>query len=53
MVERLIFPTFLVVALVGCLVAMTLRAPTPPKRVVPGAIFPSFVMAVEADTIIA
>jgi hypothetical protein len=52
MVERLIFPTFLFLALVGCFVAVALRAPAPPKRVIPGAIFPSFVVAVEADTIL-
>ena len=51
MVERLIFPTFLFIALVGCFVAIAVRAPAPPKRIIPGAIFPSLVVAVEADAI--
>ena len=50
MVERLIFPTFLFLALVGCFVAIAVRAPVAPKRPVPNAIFPSFVV-VEADAL--
>ena len=52
MVERLIFPTFLFLALVGCFVAIAVRAPVAPKRAIPGAIFPSLVVAVEADAIL-
>jgi hypothetical protein len=48
MVERLIFPTFLFLALIGCFVAIAVRAPVAPKHRVPGAFFPAFV-AVEAD----
>jgi hypothetical protein len=50
MVERLIFPTFLLLALIGSFMAIAVRAPVVPKHPVPGAIFPSFV-AMEADAL--
>ena len=49
MVERLIFPTFLFLALIGCFVAIAVRAPAAPKRAVPGAI--PFFVAVETDAL--
>jgi len=48
MVERLIFPTFLFVALIGCFVAIAVRAPVTPKHKIHNALFPAYVV-VKAD----